>query len=216
MDINNEIEDVLANYPLLEYNVETQELIGELLITDSDSYEIKMDLTPYPELFPHVYELGDRIPKKAIRHIYTDSNSCCFTTAANSQILLNTKITSLTLFISEIVIPYFQNNSYFELNDKYNTEEYSHDRVNGVVEGYRDILCINNDMKIAIILEGYIKGKKIKENQRCYCGSGRSLKKCHSGKHQKCYWNLKYIHIGVLKLDLKNSFIPILNQKRKV
>jgi len=213
MDINNEIEDVLAKYPLLRYNEERRELIGELFITNSDSYEVKIDLTTYPRLFPHVYELDGRIPKKPYRHIYTDSNSCCFTTNANAQVLLNTKITSLTLFIKEIVIPYFQNNSYYEINGKYSTDEYSHDRVNGVVEGYRDILQLKDDSKIAQLIWQVVNGKKLKENQRCYCGGGRSLKKCSSGLHKRCYWNLKYIDIDVLKSDLGNSFIRILNRK---
>lgn len=212
MDIKKEIDVVLSNYPLLSYCKDKDEFNGELFITKSDSYEIRIGLNSYPEFFPIVHELNGRIPNKLHRHIYTDTGSCCFTTRAKSQVLLKTKITTLALFIKDIVIPYFQNNSYYEINGKYKSEEYSHGS-EGVVEGYRDILQIDNDLKIAQLLARRIEGEKLKIQHQCYCGSGKSLKKCTSGLHDRCYRNFRIIDKNVLNSDLGSYLFPNLKIK---
>lgn len=209
MDIKKEIDVVLSSYPLLNYNGDKNEFIGELFITNSDSYEIRIDLTPYPRFFPNVYELDGRIPNKPHRHIYTDTGSCCFTTRAKAQILLNSKIKNLSLFIKNIVIPYFQNNSYFEINKEYKTDEHSHDS-KGVVEGYRDILQLTNDVLIAQFIYRRINGEKLTIRDNCYCGSGTALKKCSEGNHDKAYRDFKKIEKEVLSIDLEHRFFPYL------
>lgn len=212
MDIKKEIGEVLESYPLLAYDEEKNELIGELYITNSDSYEIRVDLTPYPRLFPNVYEVDGRIPNKPDRHIYTNTGSFCFTTTAKSQVFLNTKIKTLTLFIKEIVVPYLQNNSYYEIKRKYKTDEYSHDS-SGVIEGYRDILQIDDDLKIAQIMVRRIEGEKLKIHHYCYCGSRAHMKKCTSGNHDKAYREFKKIEKEILYSDLQSHFSPYLKAK---
>ena len=96
MDINTEIEGVLLKHTSLLYDRLTNKLEGKLFISESDYYDVEIEIKPYPLFFPTVYEVGERIPKKAYRHIYTDTGSCCFTTLAKSQILLKTKILTLS------------------------------------------------------------------------------------------------------------------------
>jgi len=205
MDIKQEIATVLTQYYTLSYDSNKNEFVGELYISKEDSYDILIQLNPYPYSFPIVFETADRIPKKLDRHIYTDTGSCCLTTSAKAQILLKTQITSLSLFIKEIVIPYFQNNSYFEINKEYRTDEYSHG-VLGIVEGYRDILKMNNDFLIAKLMYNRINGEKLKIHNNCYCGSGIYMKKCTSGLHDKHYRLFKKIEIPLLEHDLDTYF----------
>jgi hypothetical protein len=215
MDIKKEIEDVISRYPTLSYNSEKNELLGELEVANLDFYDLRIDLNPYPKFFPHVYETEDRIPKKVERHIYTDTKSCCLTTQAKSQVLLSTKIKNLTLFIKDIVIPYLQNNSYFEINKEYKTDEYAHNGF-GVIEGYRDILQTNNDLAIARLMERRIKGNKLKIYHLCYCESGNELKKCNNSKHNKCYTDFKKIDKEVLQNDLVKVFIPYFKRQELI
>ncbi|MDN3643619.1 hypothetical protein QWY87_12955 [Lutimonas halocynthiae] len=207
MDINTEINQVIENFPELNYDRNNNCLWGIIKVSGFDFYQIKIDLKPYPEFFPLVYELDGRIPRRIERHVYSDSGSCCFTTKARSQILLKTKITSIYLFIKNIVIPYFQNNSYYEINMKYKTDEYSHNG-EGVIEGYRDILQIHNDLKIAELLFNRYKGGKLKVRDLCYCGSNIKLKKCTNGIHDICYRDFKKIDKNILGTDLINYFYP--------
>lgn len=211
MDVSKEIEAVISKYKSLEYYPEKNEISGELCISKFDYYDIRINLDSYPFLFPTVWETGERIPKEMHRHIYTDTESCCFTTKAKAQILLKTKIDTLCKFIKEIVIPYFQNNSYYEINGRYKTMEHSHDSL-GVIEGYRDILRTTNDLAIGKLIYGWLKGEKLKIRHMCYCESGISLKKCTDGRHNWSYRDFRKINKYVLEEDLKSHFMPYLKK----
>lgn len=200
MDIRDEIDNLLSKYSTLSYNEKEGYLEGEVFIDDFDSYNVKILLGEYPVRFPVVFETDERIPRKVYRHIYSNSGSCCFTTQAKAQILLKTKIRSLTCFVKEILIPYFQNNSYYEINGCYQTEEYSHDK-SGVIEGYIDILKTDKLSSIAELIYGRINGEKLSIRNECYCGSGVKLKKCNHGKHDICYREFRMIDILTLKAD---------------
>lgn len=201
MDIKTQIEEVLENHSGLSYNEINNSIDGELFISEDDAYYVSIHLEPYPRHFPRVYETGERIPPKVSRHIYSDTKSCCLTTQAKAQILLKTEISTLHLFVKKIVIPYFLNNSYFEINGRYKTNEYAHDKT-GVIEGYRDILQTNNDYLIARLIAGRMEGVKMRLHNKCYCGSGVSMKKCNNYLHYKCYKDFRKIDKNVLMNDL--------------
>jgi len=215
MDINPQVKLVVEKYPKLNFNPGANTLTGSIMVDSEDYYDISIDLSPYPEHFPVVFETGERIPKKVDRHVYSDTGSCCFTTNAKAQILLNTEVTSLMDFMKEIVVPYFMNNSYYELNGRYYDEEYSHGPV-GVVEGYRDILQISDDLRIAKVMFDYLNGGKLNVHQNCYCGSGKSLLKCKNGIHDKCYRDFRKVNQEQIRLDLYAHFREYLRQKRVV
>lgn len=200
MELKSQILEVVNRYQGLSYNEVNNSLDGELFISDDDSYEVSIVLNPYPKDFPLVFETGERIPLKVSRHIYSDTKSCCLTTQAKAQILLRTQISTLYLFVKEIVIPYFQNNSFFELNGRYKTDEYSHNQM-GVIEGYRDILQLPNDYSILELISQRIKGNKLGMHSQCYCGSQLSLKKCKGGDHYKCYKDFRKIDKALLTKD---------------
>lgn len=203
MDISKEIEDVLTKHKSLVYHLESNSLSGELFLPDGDSYDVVIKLDMYPELFPTVLEVGGRIPNKLNRHIYTDSGSCCFTTTAKSQVLLKTKIKSLLNFIDEIVIRYFQNNSYYEINKKYCYDEYDHGSM-GIVQSYQDILGVNDVKSIGRLMLQRLQNKKLSIRDLCYCNSGQSIKKCNGGLHCNNYRVFRMIDKDVLYNDLKH------------
>lgn len=201
MEIRNQIQEVLDKHKELVFEFETNTLNGELCLPDGDSYNVRIDLTPYPRQFPDVYEIEGRIPIKMDRHMYPESGSCCFTTRAKSQVLLKTKVTSLLVFIDEVVVKYFENNSFFEINKKYFGAEYAHGK-NGIIEGYKDILKIDDTIKTASAIIHVASSKSLKEHQNCYCGSGRRLRKCSNGKHIYNLRNLFLVDKDVLRSDL--------------
>ena len=203
MDINKEVDVVIQKFKGLKYDTSDGTIYGEIFIDEYDSYEVKIDVSEYPKMFPVVFELGGRIPKKAHRHVYTDSGSCCFTTGARAQILLKTKISSLYLFVKEILVKYLENNSYYELNGKYFNGEYSHNS-EGILEGYEDILGIKDINAIGRLVVSRINGGKLKIRDLCYCDSGITLKKCTGGLHDLNYRNFKMIDKGMLSYDLEH------------
>lgn len=200
MDTKQDIASVIYSHKELEYSESENTLTGKLCISENDFYELKIFLTPYPNAFPDVNEIGERIPKKADRHIYMDTGFCCFTTKAISKIFLRTKIKSISAFIKLIVVPYLENNSFYEINRHYVKDEFAHGTP-GVLEGYKDILDISNDYKILKLLNDTIQSRFTKQSDRCYCGSTKSLKTCQNGKHYRNYNRFRIIDRNTLMED---------------
>lgn len=196
---NEEIQRILSRYHGLEYDHEGQRFNGLLHLSDTDYYEVIIDVSPFPRLFPDVYEVGERIPQKLDRHKYNDSDKCCLTTRANAQILIKTKIKSITEFFDRVLVPYFKNNSFYEINRYYYQGEYSHDKT-GILEGYQDILGIKDPLTIAAMINGRIKGQKLTIRDKCFCGNGLTLKKC--SHHLNNYRKFRLVDKDILTEDL--------------
>ncbi|THV60839.1 hypothetical protein EZV76_00420 [Flagellimonas alvinocaridis] len=203
MPISHEINAVLTNYSGLK-QINENLVCGTIGLSDGDSYEIEANLSQYPKFFPSVKEVGGRIPVKMDRHVYPSSGNCCFTTRAKSQILLKTKVKSLLQFFDWILVPFFENNSFYEIHSHYFGEEYSHGE-NGIIESYKDILKIDDTLITAKTMIQATKSKFFKEHQNCYCGSGRRLRKCANGKHINYLRHLYLVDKDVIQSDL-NSF----------
>lgn len=201
MDINNQIKQVLQKHKELKLIKDSYTLYGNLLISEEDSYEVKIDFKNFPTYFPIVHEISDRIPKKVERHIYSDTGSCCFTTRAKADIFLETQVFTLLDFIDKIVLPYFENNSYHEINGRYHGEEHSHNK-KGIIEGYYDILGITDIVAVSKLILNRLNGQKLKLKNKCYCGSEDSLKKCKSGLHERKYRHFRKIRKETLLGDI--------------
>lgn len=223
MDIKSQIYEVLNYYQSLKYDSDSNSIYGDLAVCKNDIYEIRIDIRDFPDAFPFVCETGERIPQCADRHIYSNTKTCCFTTSANAQILLKTKIKTLLDFIKEIVIPYFLNNSFYEINGFYADSTYSHG-IDGIIEGYMEILQLSkdtNDYLIAQILMRRFKGENLNIRDKCYCESGTTLKKCQKGKHDIAYRRFKLIEMELLINDynkiMQEKFPELLsNYKGKI
>ncbi|OIQ22184.1 MAG: hypothetical protein BM557_02070 [Flavobacterium sp. MedPE-SWcel] len=203
MDIKVQIEDVLSFHKGLEYKPENNSLEGELFLPDGDSYDVVINLNSYPRLFPIVYETGGRIPVKMDRHVYPESGSLCFTTRARCQILLKTIIKSLLDFINEILIRYLENNSIYEIDKKYPTEEYPHGK-RGRIEGYKDILELDDVISTARAMLMACLERPLVIHQNCYCGSKRRLRKCCRKKHLANLRKLYLVDVDILNQDLND------------
>ena len=201
--IEQQIEKVLREHPLLVFNTSKRMFFGSIITdkNDGDSYSVEIYLNGFPISFPLVREIGERIPPKADRHKYKD-DYCCFTTGAKERIMLNKRIFSLSDFISLVAIPYFQNNSFYEINHQYKFGEYSHGPL-GLLEAYNEILGVSNSKLTEKILIDYVIGKMELKNQSCFCGSGRSLQYCHGNN----YNDLLILGKNFVKRDLNRIFL---------
>jgi hypothetical protein len=199
-----QIDQVLKEHPSLSFNSQRGMFFGKLIVdhNDNDSYDVEILIYKFPLLFPIVWETGERIPRKADRHVYSIPGNCCFTTAAKEQILLKKHIHTLIDFINIIAIPYFQNNSFYEINSRYLFGEYSHGS-EGTIEAYKEILGINDVKLVEKLLLDYLIGKSYIVNQVCYCSSGKLLKACHISN----YNDLNLLDINLVKQDLNSMFL---------
>lgn len=201
MVIGNQLDLILKSYPFLTFNSKERCFTGYIQVDEDDRYNLKIDINNTVD-FPRVYELDDRIPKKADRHINADY-SMCFTTKANELILIKTKVKDLILFFNLVLIPYLLNNSFYEINKYYKFGEYTHNHHISTYETYCDILNIDNFDLISTILYQASQGRKIRPNEICYCGSQKKIKKCQN--HETGYRNLR--KINKIKLNSDSNII---------
>jgi hypothetical protein len=201
--IGYQIRQVLKENPGLFYNEQSRMFSGTILVDEEDNYCITLDINPFPIKFPVVKEINERIKRGADNHKYSD-NSCCLTVPVKEQFLLRKGlIKTIPQFINKIVIPFFQNNSYREINGEYKDGEYSHG-LPGILEGYSDILGIK-DLKLTIkLLIKYLKGEKFGLNTTCFCGSNKKYKDCHRHRFE----NLKFIDKELILSDLDLLIAP--------
>lgn len=196
-----QIEQVLKEHPGLSYDCQSRMFFGTLVIDKGDQYNIIVNINPFPQNFPIVFETNERIRPITDNHINSDG-SCCFSVPVKEQLLLKKGlIKSIPQFIEKIVIPFFQNNSYKEINGRYKEGEYSHG-VNGIIEAYCDILGTKDQMLTMRILINFLKGKGFGKNDPCYCGSKKKIKNCHLYKLNR----LKFIDSELIRSDLIRVF----------
>lgn len=207
-NINEQIAEVLEKYPTLNFNKCKKYFYGTLNADIKDDYEVQIEINNFPHYFPIVRETGERIPKKADRHIL-QNHSICFTTPAKAQILLKTKAKTLLKFIDLILMPFLQNNSFYEINNCYMQGEYSHHL--GILEGYFDILGIKKtNLVLQILYVHFHLRKKIRPNDDCYCGSKEKIKYCKN--HCEMYKKFKLIDKQRMQLDFE-SIIQVLKNR---
>lgn len=209
--MENDIQAILDTYKGLFFCKKKNTLEGELCISQNDCYDIIIDITPFPTSFPKVFEVGERIPSKLSRHKFNNSEQCCLTTDAKAAILLKTKIKTLSDFMSLIIVPYFENNSYFEINRRYKFGEFSHD-IDGIIEGYVEILGIQKIERIIDTLMQRVRGRKVRPNDKCYCGNGMKLKNCHSKKYKL----FRLVSTDIIKRDLSYFFAKLKASKPSI
>jgi hypothetical protein len=197
-NIEFQIKQVLKEHPGLSFDEQSKMFSGTLVVDEDDFYVVTIDLGSFPRNFPVVREIDERIRPIADNHMYSD-NRCCFTVPAKEQILLRKGfINSALQFINKIVIPFFQNNSFREINGYYKEGEYSHGSL-GAIEAYSDILGINNIELTIKILIRYLKGDGYGKNDPCFCGNNKRFKDCHLYKFN----DLKLIDREMILYDLK-------------
>lgn len=202
--IDEQLKEVLDSHKLLFLDEATFTLSGELIVdsVDQDIYEVKIELEPFPDYFPRVFEVGERIPHKYDRHINSDG-SCCLTTIAKEEIILKKNKLTLTSFLDEVVTPFFLNNSFYELNGEYRFGEFSHNIEQATLETYQEILDVTDIKLIGRLILDRVQSKlKLRPNDSCYCGSKEKIKRCKD--HLERYRDFKLISRRVLLENLEN------------
>lgn len=191
-DIRNEIEQIIkTKYDSFELdsNDDNLHLKGIFPIIDPengseiDRYEIEIEFPPgYPINIPILRETGGRIPRIEDRHINEkDGNACLFITEEGYRHL--SQDPSVTSFLDGPVYQFLLSQSYYELTGNWLFGEWAHGEA-GVYEYYSGLLKTENPNIILttetiLTFVEYLSKNDIKGHWRCYCSSGRKLKKCH-------------------------------------
>jgi len=176
---DKEKEIIRQKYPSLHYIVQENkiQLVGEIYIQEiDDSYSIKIEFpSDYPNSLPIVISDSEELKRDIDLHIYSDG-SCCLCLPHLEEFYFP-KGSSIDVFIENLVKPFFANQAYYKITGKWLNGEYSHG-LKGIYEFYSEIFECNDAYIILQLLYLSIKSAP-NYNKKCYCGSNKSIKKCH-------------------------------------
>ncbi len=144
------------------------------------SFDVKIIVPPdYPRSEPKVFEVGDRIPRCADRHINPDGD-CCVTVWEHW--LATADDQSFADFLSGPLYEYFLSQYWFERTGTWAFGERAHG-ARGLHDAYAEVLVIA-DQKVddvvyflRLLSQDWPKGHWL-----CPCGSGKILRFCHRQK----------------------------------
>ncbi|MBK7440151.1 MAG: SEC-C domain-containing protein [Chitinophagales bacterium] len=142
-----------------------------------ESFEIVILIgKAYPNVFPIVVLIDDKIEKNEDNHMSVDGIICFehdYITNAISKSGLR-----LYDFANYYLPKYFS----WVLVKKYgaaqNLQEWAHGD-EGTKQFYETLLGTTNKNTVRLFLENYCKAPKINRNDKCFCGNEKKLKHCH-------------------------------------
>lgn len=181
----SQIDNVLAKYNGLKRNLKDSKPIisGIIEIIDKngkfwDDYTIEIHCSEdYPNRYPYLYEISNKIPKIGDWHIFEDTLSCCVTIPPK-EILRCKKGITLLEYIDEEVMPYFFNQTHRRVEGYYANGEYSHG-VKGLYEYYSELFKINDVKELVRLMVWICKSPKPDRRSICFCGRNIKYRHCH-------------------------------------
>jgi len=142
-----------------------------------ESFEIAILLDKsYPNTFPIVFLLDDKIEKSDKYHI-DQEGIICFEHTYVSNVLARGGL-RLYDFVNYYLPKYFSWALVKKYGNAQDLKEWAH-KEDGTKQFYEMLLDTTDRNTIQRFLEGYCKVTKIHRNDKCYCGNGKKLKHCH-------------------------------------
>jgi len=142
-----------------------------------ESFEIAIVIEQnYPNTFPVVFLLDDKIEKNADNHINPDCSICFDHTYVTNA--LAARGLRLFDFVNYYPNKYFSWILVKQYGQTHNLQEWAHDH-KGKIQLYESLLETTEKDTLRLFLETYCRTKALNRNDKCYCGNGKKLKKCH-------------------------------------
>lgn len=149
----------------------------------SDEYLIKIFFDgSYPTTIPFTKEIGNRIPDNYHK---LKGGFLCLGTYLEIYLIFS-KQRNLFNYITNLLIPYLYNFSYFEKDGVVPLGERVHG-YKGILQFYNEKYKITSKEILYNLLKYVLLNKKYSSNYLCPCGSGKKNKECHNNFLQELF-----------------------------
>lgn len=141
----------------------------------TDTFELRIEVRPYPENLPRVFELGGRIKPHADEHAFASGQLCL-----GSELRLRTIIgptLNLVRFADQCIVPYLYATARRGAEGRYVLGELAHDG-RGLIEDYKDLLAVQGEANVRAALRTLTTKPSSADGHPCPCGCGRRLAQC--------------------------------------
>jgi hypothetical protein len=186
--MRGEIDTVINCYPTLQLveNNSDLSLIGTLNFSASftgkeaitANYDLIISLpSSYPDDLPKVYSSGYKLDSR-FEHINPDGSFCLAVPLEERKLYESQP--SLLGFINNLVVPFLYGYSYFLKHGEHPFGERAHGN-RGILDFYQELFDCNNIRQLIFSLYSFsLSGYK--PHDRCPCGSGKKVLKCHKAQ----------------------------------
>lgn len=207
--VEKDINLFLAKFPSFSIREKTSEKVSIQgnWMAKAGKYElgyfellIELHFSRYPQRFPIVFELSDKIPNDIDRHIKQDG-SICFANLYDEMKECKRGL-NLSIFFDRIVNPHLVRECERERLGYYPNGERSHNH-EGHWESMYELFNTRDKHRIMLELKAILINNRMSRNGLCFCNSGRKYKACH----EKILRELQTLGTQNLKL-----FLEVLNQ----
>jgi hypothetical protein len=151
-------------------------LRGSLEVLDGVNYDVHITFPGYPQQFPKVKEVSNKIPHDPNRHVNPDGTLCL--AVRPQEVLLCRKGLTFDHFMNQILVPHLAREYVKSETGEYPQGEYSHGN-KGVLEFFQERFGQENKETIIQLIDLAIQPNGTKMYDECVCGSGRKFKFCH-------------------------------------
>ena len=180
----SQIEEFILTYPQFTFNKSKGRIEGEFelknestdLVLETYELEIFFSNRSFVSQFPQVYEISEKIPRIADRHMY-ENGMLCLATSLDEFINCSRGI-NLSYFTEKIIKPFLATQTLISLGeiDSFPQGEYSHGK-KGILESYKEYFGLKSLDEAFLMLKAL--ALKMGRNERCFCNGQKKYKQCH-------------------------------------
>lgn len=155
---------------------------GVMRVIEDRGYHVNLQVpNDYPEGVPWLLCDPAEIPWDIDRHVLPGTGRACLCVASEYRVHWP-RGSDLTDFLERLVVSYYRGQLYYDAHGRWPTDGgRSHGR-EGILEAYRDLLRplgIVDDRVIRDVMSLLARRQGPRGHDRCPCGGGRKLRKCH-------------------------------------
>lgn len=141
-----------------------------------DAYDLRVEVSSYPQTLPRVYETGGRIPRKIDEHVFEGSGQLCLGTALRLRQTLGPKFDLLT-YADRCIVPFLYAATRRKTEGRFVLGELPHGN-KGIYEDYQDILGVKSEGSVRATLRILAAKPSAAKRHPCPCGCCRRLLFC--------------------------------------
>ena len=180
-----ETERLGEAFPELALNTTNGEyaiVSGVIRVIEDLGYYVDLAVpNDYPKSVPKLRCHPSEIPWLLDRHVIPKTGIACLCVASEYRVHWP-RGSDLTDFLQRLVVPYLAAQLYYDAHGSWPESGQRSHGGDGIVEAYRDLLEQMGTVSERTIrnVMGMLAGRQHpREHDRCPCGSGRKLRKCH-------------------------------------
>ena len=176
------LREAFPELSLITSNGEYAVVSGVISVIEDLGYHVDLAVPDdYPKGVPELRCHPGEIPWILDRHVLPKTGMACLCVASEYRIHWP-RGSDLTDFLQSLVVPYLVAQLYYDAHGRWpENGERSHGR-EGILEAYRDLLApmgIVSEQTIRNVMRVLAGRQHPKRHDRCPCGSGKKLRKCH-------------------------------------